>query len=793
MKKIYSILAAASVAMMTTFSCTKVDTYEDTTNPIPVPGETEETLQGLSISPKTSYVVIGDPVALTVSVIPENASADKLAWTSSDEAVATVDAEGNVTTLAKGVALITAKAGDQSVTAIVNVFAERVPATAIQLNKSEINLLVGRATKVKATLLPDGSVEGETPTTDQPAFEWKSSNEQVAIVNYGFIQAVGLGEATITASQNGLSASVKVTVADKIKLIDRTGAWTITDTPKWDKNSWSGQITGSHVDVNLAGFDGEYAYFKAVSADKFTNVEDIANTVYEQVEERKDAGQDPKGLFTTGESQTQRYNETGDAVAYVLGYDEEFEFTGEYLVYNFTAREPDPVHATGIRFLQGSYRPREISSLELASGRNTILQLQLLPDDCTDTGTITLTAENPDLLQIDAYYPQYYSNYYRVTARGGGKTNLIATFNDITSTLEVTVSGGQITWRDMTSRWAGSFGEVEYWGDTCFGFTLTACSSPKHYMFMEKASEVTGDLVAFMKARGAEEEEYLSYYTREDLPDQTVDYYGSSEEEYYAFVMGANAAGDAFDGNYAIFHYTPGQPQPVEAKVINMKNAFFDYTWPSDLATLDEVTMETWVNTAGNPGKNESIMGIEGVFLLRTESNQFQLICGGDKKSNGEYTEIKLVTDWITGEWVHLAAVYSRSAGKAYLYVNGEQKATADLKDHGVDMNGVGAKWNLPFSFMLGNACEGNRYVQGTIAYTRVWKSARSASDITGNMYKSDVSGSDLIGSWYFNEGSGNTIADHSGNGRTLTGKSYVSSMNYPETTVEWIDGTLPF
>ena len=137
--------------------------------------------------------------------------------------------------------------------------------------------------------------------------------------------------------------------------------------------------------------------------------------------------------------------------------------------------------------------------------------------------------------------------------------------------------------------------------------------------------------------------------------------------------------------------------------------------------------------------------------------------------------------------------MYSRSEGKAYLYVNGEQKATANLKDHGVDMNGVGAKWQLPFSFIIGNACDGNRYVQGNIAYTRVWKSARSASDITGNMYKKDASGADLIASWYFNEGSGNTIADHSGNGRTLTGKKFVSQMNYPETDVEWVDGTLPF
>ena len=785
MKKIFSIFAAASVAMMTTFSCTKVDTYEDTTNPIRVPEAAEEVLQGLQIAPKTSYVVIGEPVALSVTVVPENATVDKVAWTSSDESVATVDASGHVTTLAKGVALITAKAGDQSVTAIVNVFAERVPATELKLNKSEVNLLVGRATKVKATLLPEN-------TTDKANFEWTSSNESVVTVSYGFIQAVGLGEATVTASQNGLSATCKVTVADKIKLIDRSAAWPVTDTPRWDKD-WYGRISGSHEDVTVSNFDGEYAYFGVVSADKFTSVEDIANSVYEQVEERKDAGEDPKSLFGTGETQTQRYNEIGEAVAYVLGYDSEFEFTGEYVVYRFTAREPDPVHATGIRFLQGSWNAKEISSLELASGKNTILQLQFLPEDCTDTGTITLTAEDPDILQVDAYYPQYYSNYYRVTAKGSGKTNLIATFNDVTSTLEVTVSGGQITWRDMSSRWTGHFGTVQQWGWEYFGFTLESCSSAQHFISVVKANEAGSDPKNYYKTIAAENEEYLSYYVSSELPDVGVAYSGSAEDEFYAYILGVDASGSSFDGNYAIFHYVPGQTQPVEAKVINMKNCFFDYTWPSDLATLDEVTMETWVNTAGNPGKNESIMGVEGVFLLRTEDSQWQLICGGDKKSNGEYNEIKLATGWTTGEWVHLAAVYSRSAGKAYLYVNGEQKATADLKDHGVDMNGVGAKWQLPFSFIIGNACDGNRYVQGTIAYTRVWKSARSASDISGNMYKSDVSGSDLIGSWYFNEGSGNTISDHSGNNRTLTGKKYESSMNYPATTVEWIDGTLPF
>lgn len=442
----------AAAALLTASACTKVDTYEDTTNPLPVPAAAEETLQGLSISPKTSYVVIGEPVTLTVALVPEDAVVDKLNWKSSDASVASVDAEGNVTTLAKGVALITAEAGGQSVTAIVNVFAERVPATEIQLNKSEINLLVGRATKVKATLLPEG-------TTDKQDFEWKSSNEKVATVSYGFIQAVGLGEATITASQNGLSATCKVTVADKIKLVDREGVWTITDTPKWKKD-WYGRITGSNEEVKLEGFDQEYAYFGVVSADKFTDVETIANTVYEQVEERKDAGQSPKNLFGTGATQTKTYDDKGEAVAYVLGYDSEFEFTGEYLVYRFTAREPDPVHATGIQFTQG-WNNNPISSIELKSGKTmNYFSAKLLPDDCTDTGDITFTSSDESVVTLRVYY----SNYYTVVAGNPGEAEIIAKFGDLVASIPVKVTGDEMVWTDCSSSWKGSFGEVEQWG-----------------------------------------------------------------------------------------------------------------------------------------------------------------------------------------------------------------------------------------------------------------------------------------------------------------------------------------
>ena len=796
MKQIFSILAISCVALMTTFSCTKVDVYEDTTNPLPAKAASENAIQGLDITPKTSYLVIGEPVTLTVTVVPEDAVLDGVKWASSDESVAKVDAEGNVTTLAKGVARITAAAGAESVTALVNVFAERVPATEIKLNKEEVNLLVGRATKVKATLLPDGTGEDGAATTDQPAFEWSSSNEKVAIVNYGFIQAVGMGEATVTVKQGGLSASLKVVVADKIKLVDRADVWTVTDTPKWKKN-WSGQITGSEEEVKLENFDQEYAYFGVVSADKFTDVEAISNTVYEQVEERKDAGQSPKSLFGTGATQTKTYGDKGEAVAYVLGYDAEFEFTGEYVVYRFTAREPDPVHATGIQFAaQSGWSYSPVTSLEIKEGKSTRVQVSLLPEDCTDTGSITLEPADASMLKVDAYYPQYYSNQFTVSALAAGTTKLIAKFNDVVAELEVTVTGGSVVWKDRSADWAGAWGMGLYYGYyECFGFTLNSCTSPSHMIVVLNADEVSGNPAAYYKTVASQNAENVEWYASGDLPDFSAKSWSDKDEtiERYAYVFGVTS-GD-FDGNYAIYHYDPNGggtdpgTDPVSGTVVSLDGQYFAVNWDDMDATQDEVTMEAWVNSSSFSGGKDNIytvMGTEGIFMLRFEGNKLNLVYGGTKKANGEYEEKKVTynTSFETGKWYHIAGTYNRG-GDVILYVDGEQVGSNTAEDHAVEMNGVGAEWVLPFKFYVG-VSSNNRVWKGNLAYLRVWDCVRTATQIKDNMRVASPAdeGYNLLASWYFTEGSGNTVADH---GAT---EDYTLTAN---DNLNWIDGTLPF
>ena len=813
MKKIFSIFATTAVALMTIFACTKVDELENKTNPFPVPGSSEQAsgaevveLQGLDVTPKTNYVTVGEIVELSLSCTPENATVGNVTWTSSDETVATVDANGKVTTLAKGIVRITAAASGQSVTALVNVFADPIPATGIKVNKTEINLLAGRATKVKATLLPDGTGEGGAATTDKQAFVWSSSDEKVATVIAGFVQAWAVGEATITVSQGDLSAQIKVTVADKIKLIDRSEAWPFTVTPKWDKD-WYGKVTGSHVDVGMTGFDGEYAYFKVVAADAFEGIEAVSNNVYEQVSERQDEGKDPKSLFTSGESQTANYSDKGNAVAYVLAYDESYEFTGEYAMLAFEAVEPEPVHATGIQFTQG-WNDTPISEITLKEGKSlNYFSAKLLPDDCTDIGEISFSSSDQSVVVLNPYY----SSYYTVTAVAPGEADIIARFNDLEASIHVTVTGSDIKWTDKSGDWTGTWGMGLYYGYyECFGFTLNTCSASQHYIAIVNASDISGDPYANYKTVASQNESSLQWGASSSLPDFSAYSWNDKDDtiERYAYVFGVSS-GD-YTGEYAIFHYDPNgggedpdEPvDPVEGKRIKFGDVVFRAEIPASRATSDEGSLEAWVYVTSTGGC-QNIAGAESNFLLRIDGGQLDYVYGGAIDDRGEVAEAHVRASIGTNEWHHVVATYTQN-DKAILYVDGDQVGSANTQDHPVYMDGKTKNdgtypcWGYPFRFYIGSGSDKHNY-SGSVAYVRVYDRAIGADEISGLMYKENVDDSALIAYWKFNEGSGNQITDHSGNGVTLnakqalTGGASGSEPTLADGTVTWEDGTLPY
>ena len=137
----------------------------------------------------------GESRIIQAIVYPDNATDKTITWSSSEPSVASVDQTGQVTALAGGQAIITAKAGDKEANCIVSV---SVPVSSIILNKTMLKLKVGASEILTATVSPVDANE---------SIRWSSTNTAVAMVdNNGKVIAVSVGEAIITC-QSGLCAA----------------------------------------------------------------------------------------------------------------------------------------------------------------------------------------------------------------------------------------------------------------------------------------------------------------------------------------------------------------------------------------------------------------------------------------------------------------------------------------------------------------------------------------------------------------------------------------------------------
>lgn len=797
-------VSMAAVAALAIVGCTKVDEFANNTNPLPMPEQVAASVQGLSITPKNSYVVVGEEVSLSLTAQPEDARIENVSWESSDLSVATVDGQGLVKTVGRGIARITASVAGAKVTAIVNVYAERIPATGIQINKTAASIRVGQFTQLRASLLPDGSEEGVPGTTDRLDVEWISSNPDVATVDYGLVRALSAGSTTITAKQGDLAQQCEVTVNPKVELVDKSAAWEVTDVPHWSRDSWSGKINGSYEDVTLSGCDAPYHVFAVVEAEKFTSIEELAADAFLAVDEAVEAGKDPASLFATGETGSIRYNELGDATAYVLGFGEDFDFTGDYVKYDFTARTPDPVHATGVQFQgQSGWDYADISSLEIREGKSTRVQLKLLPADCTDFGSISLEAEDASILKVEAYYPQYYENQFTVTAMAAGSTKLLAKFNDVVSELEVTVTGSNIVLTDHSSTWKATKTTQEQYGWTVVNITVSACDAERFYATVMSEKPQDAELKATLSAMA---DGVDSYYMQSEVP---AEFQSWGSDGRYIVILGFNQSGD-FTGDYAIIDSEgsgePGgddpTPDPEGNKRIKFGDVVFRAELPASRSTSDEGTLEAWIYVTSTGGC-QNIAGSEANFLLRIDSNQLDFVYGGAIDNRGEVGEEHVRADVTTNAWHHVVATYTRN-DKAILYVDGESVGSGTTLDHPVYMDGKtkndGAYpcWGYPFRFYIGSGSDKHNY-SGSLAYLRVYDRAVQAGEISDLMYEEDVDDNALIGYWKFNEGSGNQIADYSGNGITLTARKALTGNAsgaepvLEDGTVTWEAGELPY
>ena len=168
------------------------DTYCTVTGP----GAPQTVLAtAITLSQTTAEVPAGETLQLTATVLPENATDRTVSWTSSNPAVATVNANGLVTAVAAGTATITATTNDGTnltATCAVTVSQPTVQPAGIELSEKAFRLQLNQSHQVSVTTEGVGGVI------------WSSSDTNIASVD---------ANGVVTAHKNGI-AIITATAAD---------------------------------------------------------------------------------------------------------------------------------------------------------------------------------------------------------------------------------------------------------------------------------------------------------------------------------------------------------------------------------------------------------------------------------------------------------------------------------------------------------------------------------------------------------------------------------------------------
>ena len=174
----------------------------------------KQRVTSLRINKDKTTIYVGDTMQITSTALPVNASNQEVAWTSSDESVASIDKDGLITAFDRGTTVITATAVDGSEKTATFTLTVKKYVSAITLDKEKLTLYVGERGTVKQTVLPEDA--------NDRTLIWQSSDPGVATVSSGTITGVKAGTTTITCTArdgSNISKTCEVTVIQQISSI----------------------------------------------------------------------------------------------------------------------------------------------------------------------------------------------------------------------------------------------------------------------------------------------------------------------------------------------------------------------------------------------------------------------------------------------------------------------------------------------------------------------------------------------------------------------------------------------
>lgn len=172
--------------------------------------EPPASVASVSVTIQASSLVAGattQATAITRDVNGNVLSGRVVDWTSSNAAIATVNASGIISAAAAGTASITATVDSRSGSASLTV--TQVPVATVAAVLTASNIIVGGTTQAISTLK-----DGNGNILTGRAVVWTSTNTSIATVtSTGVVTGVAVGTATIGATSEGQTGSAELTVS----------------------------------------------------------------------------------------------------------------------------------------------------------------------------------------------------------------------------------------------------------------------------------------------------------------------------------------------------------------------------------------------------------------------------------------------------------------------------------------------------------------------------------------------------------------------------------------------------
>jgi uncharacterized protein YjdB len=405
---------------------------------------------------------------IKVSVTPANSTDYSLTWESADNAIATVDNQGNVTGKANGKTIIIAKTSIGTVI-YCNVTVKARP-TGMQLNFTEKTIVIGESFTLKASIIPSSA-------SQQVTYNFTSSKTSVATVAAnGTVKGLKGGTSIITVktSDGKYSELCVVTVVERVTSIKlnktslRLGLGkntTITATVKTNaatnpKLKWTssntkiatvdanGKVTGKKlgtVTITAAAQDGSGV--KATASVRVVRA--VTSISLNKTSVTTVVGRTYKLKATVRPSnatyKTVNWTSSDESIAIVDSDGVVTALKAGNVTIKASAKDSSGKYATAFFIVQPRVPSNSVTiinqNLTMVVGETNTLQKAINPTNSTDT--FTWQSDNRTVATVDP-------STGKVTARTPGIANVtVMTESGKTATAKVTVVGLNTTYLEL--------------------------------------------------------------------------------------------------------------------------------------------------------------------------------------------------------------------------------------------------------------------------------------------------------------------------------------------------------